>query len=184
MQVKYLFSLSFNRPFRQVLLVEQYSCVFTMHWNHQEKKLNLREAVAWSCSAKIKKNIFVMVSFWIKFQPVNLYLLFKRDVSRFSYRFDSAQVKWYLITCTKSIIYKLPHELPIIWKISQLGGDRVSCPISFSELFSEQILWSNFSWFLDIVSLILSAIVGASILKLNLRIFLTKLCCRHAVGCF
>ena len=31
---------------------------------------------------------------------------------RFQYRFHSPQVKWYLLSSTRNIVYELPHELP------------------------------------------------------------------------
>ena len=55
---------------------------------------------------------------------------------RFWYRFHSPQVKWYLISSTRNIVFELPHELPnhlrlknlrklgIIGNITKMVGDR------------------------------------------------------------
>ena len=36
--------------------------------------------------------------------------------------FHSPQVKWYLISSTKNIVYQLPHELPNDLRLRKLGN--------------------------------------------------------------
>ena len=90
--------------------------------------------------------------------------------------FNSLQVKWYIKSSRKNIVYELLHKLLNDLRLSdfrksenyekKMGGGRAYYPVSLlgkQKQASKFLALSSFAWFSDIASLVLTAIVSINI---------------------